>query len=244
MLPPIYGKGTALGTVLPDKAEELGLCADTEVILGSFDHPSGALGAGVLDEGQLLLSCGTSWVELFPVADRRFALSTGGLVDRFTLHHAPWCVMKSLESVTVKIDRLREHFFGVVPHKVFDGCAGEAPYGCNGLRFDFTEADFKRAAGHGKSDIARAIIESAALMLKKNLQNLEKCGLRADSITAIGGITNSPICTRIISETLGKDIKVVNGQSAGAVGSCLLGAIGTGVYKDEKEAFAAMKERL
>ncbi|MBQ1848585.1 MAG: hypothetical protein II135_11315 [Clostridia bacterium] len=244
MLPPIYEKGTVLGTVLPDAALDLGLDTDTAVVLGSFDHPSGALGSGVLDEGRLLLSCGTSWVELFPVSDRDFGLSTGGLVDRFTLHHAPWCVMKSLESVTVKIDRLREHFFGVVPHKVFDGLAGEAPQGCNGLKFDFTEDDMKRAEGHDKRDIARAIIEGAANMLKENLKKLEKCGLRADSITAIGGITNSPICTRIISETLGKEIKVVNGQSAGAVGSCLLAGIGTGVYKDEKEAFAVMKDSM
>ncbi len=239
-LPPIYDKGTVLGTVLPDMAEKLGLSADTKVVLGSFDHPSGALGAGVLEPGQLLLSCGTSWVELFPVTDREFALSTDGLVDRFTLHGAKWCVMKSLESVTVKIDRLREHFFGVVPHKVFDGLAGEAPLGCGGLRFDFTDEDYKRAEGFDKSYIARAIIEAAAYQLKENLINLNKRGLRADSITAIGGITNSPICTRILSEVLGRDIKVVNGQSAGAVGSCLLAGMGVGLYKDEFDAFSRM----
>jgi hypothetical protein len=42
---------------------------------------------------------------------------------------------------------------------------------------------------------------------------------------------------------LGKEIKVVNGQSAGAVGSCLLAGIGTGLYTDEKEAFAVMRSK-
>lgn len=243
-LPPVCEKGTVLGTVLPDIADRLGLDAGTAVVLGSFDHPSGALGAGVLEPGQLLLSCGTSWVELFPVEDREFALSTGGLVDRFALNGPKWCVMKSLESVTVKIDRLRERFFGVVPHRIFDGLAGEAPLGCGGLKFDFSDEDQKRAEGYEKKYIARAIIEAAANQLKDNLKDLEKCGLYAKSITAIGGITNSPICTRILSEVLERDIKVVNGQSAGAVGSCLLAGIGTGLYKNEKEAFSLMSSHL
>ncbi|MBO4868786.1 MAG: hypothetical protein J5585_03645 [Clostridia bacterium] len=243
MLPPIYEKGTVLGTILPETGEKLGLGPDCAVVLGSFDHPSGALGAGVLEPGQLLLSCGTSWVELFPVQTRELALSTGGLVDCFALHGAPWCVMKSLESVSDKIDGLREHFFGKVPHKYFDGLAGEGRPGCGGLRFDFTDGDFERAKGYDVRDIARAIIESAAHLLKENLAHLEECGLYANSITAIGGITNSKICTDIISSVLGKEIKVVNGQSAGAVGSCLLAGIGTGLYADEKEAFAVMHSK-
>ncbi|MBO4423431.1 MAG: hypothetical protein J5879_08320 [Clostridia bacterium] len=242
MLPPVYEKGTVLGTVLPEAADTLGLSRDTAVVLGSFDHPSGALGAGVLKEGQLLLSCGTSWVELFPVASRESALSTGCLVDRFALNGPEWCVMSSLESISDKIDERRKHFFGTVPHAVFDGAAGEAEPGCGGLEFDFTDADYARAEGFGKREIARAIIEGAAGLLKRNFAELEKCGLHADSVTAIGGITNSPICTRIISQVLEKDVTVVNGQSAGAVGSCLLAGIGIGLYGDEKEAFSAMNQ--
>ena len=240
MLPPIFDKGTVLGTVLPEAANKLGLDGDTALVLGSFDHPSGALGAGVLEPGQLLLSCGTSWVELFPDADREHALSTGGLVDRFALNGPKWCVMKSLESVSDKIDKLREHFFGQVPHKFFDGLAGEGTPGCHGLRFDFTDDDFERADGFEKRDIARAVIESAARLLKDNLAQLEQCGLYADSVTAIGGITNSKIATDIISGVIERPMNVVNGQSAGAVGSCLLAGIGIGIYKDEHDAFDTM----
>ncbi|MBQ7638531.1 MAG: FGGY-family carbohydrate kinase, partial [Clostridia bacterium] len=238
--PPIFDKGTVLGTVLPDMAGRLGVTEYTKVVLGSFDHPSGALGAGVLNEGELLLSCGTSWVELFPVSSREFALSTGGLVDRFALHGAPYCVMKSLTSVTEKINARRVHFFGKITHKEFDEYIAQSSLGCGGLRIDFTDDDFKRAENHSDGEIARAIIEGAALMLKDNLIALRECGLHADSITAIGGITNSPVCTRVLSEVLGQEIRVVNGQSAGAVGSCLLAGMGLGVYRDEKDAFETM----
>ena len=244
MLPPICKKGTVLGTVLPEMAAELGLDAGTKVVLGSFDHPSGALGAGVFDEGDLLLSCGTSWVELFPVASREFALSTGGLVDKFMIGGTPWCVMESIASLSDRIDALREHFFGKVPHATFDGLAGMGRPGCGGLKFDFTEDDFERGKGYEKPDIARAVIESAAYLLKDNLSKLRDLGLRADRIVAIGGVTNSKICTDIISDVMGQKINVVNGQSAGAVGSCLLAGIGVGAFGGEREAFEIMKGRL
>ncbi|MBO4734400.1 MAG: FGGY-family carbohydrate kinase [Clostridia bacterium] len=236
-LPPIYDKGTVLGGILPEIAEKLNLSTDTKVVLGSFDHPSGAIGAGVFCEGEMLLSCGTSWVEFFPVGSRGFAISTKGLVDRFMVNGTPYCVMKSITSISEKIDALRKHYLGEISHKEYDELAAEANIGCNGLRFDFTDNDYKPGIGYAKSDIARAIIENAAYILKENLKTLEKCGLSAEKITMIGGISNSPVCVRIISEILGKPVKVVNGQCAGAVGACLLAGIGAGIYKDEREAF-------
>ena len=235
--PPIMEKGTVLGAVLPQIAGKLGLSTDTKVVLGSFDHPSGATGAGVFNEGEMLLSCGTSWVEFFPVKSRDFAVSTGGLVDRFMLFDTPYCVMKSITSVSEKIDALREHYLGKISHKEFDDLLTGASLGCGGLRFTFTEDDYRVAGSYSKSDIARAIIESAAIMLGDNLKSLEKSGLKAEKITMIGGISNSPVCVKIVSEVLGKPVNVVNGQCAGAVGACMLAGIGIGVYKDEREAF-------
>ncbi len=237
-LPPIYDKGTVLGDVLPEVAQKLGISPETKIVLGSFDHPSGAMGSGVFDEGEMLLSCGTSWVEFFPVSSREFGISTKGLVDRFMLDGSPNCVMKSITSVSEKIDALRLHYLGEISHKEYDELLKEAKLGCNGLRFNFTDEDYKIGANYSKSDIARAIIEGAALILK---ENLEKCGLKAEKVTMIGGISNSEDCVKVVSEVLQKPIRVANGQAAGAVGAALLGGIGVGIYKNEKEAFSVIK---
>lgn len=235
--PPIYDKGTAIGTLLPEVSEKLGLSTDTRVVLGSFDHPSGATGSGVYEEGEMLLSCGTSWVEFFPVSTREFAISTKALVDRFMLSGSPYCVMKSIASISAKIDALRKHYLGHISHKEFDVLCEGSKLGCNGLVFNFTDDDFNLDKEYSKCDIARAIIESAALKLKENLKAVRECGLRADKITMIGGITNSGTCVKIVAEVLGQDITVVNGQAAGAVGACMLAGIGVGNYRDEKDAF-------
>ncbi len=236
-LPKIYDKGTVLGSVKPEIANELGLSSETKIVLGSFDHPSGAMGSGVFEEGEMLLSCGTSWVEFFPVSSREFAISTKGLVDRFMLDGTPYCVMKSIASISEKIDALRYHYLGDISHKEYDDFAMAAPLGCNGLKFTFTDDDYNIDSKYSKSDIARAIIEGAALILKENLEMLETRGLRADKITMIGGISNSALCVKIVSDILERPIKVANGQAAGAVGACMLAGIGIGIYKNEKEAF-------
>lgn len=236
-LPPICDKGTVLGTVLPEIAEKLGLSDDTKIVLGTFDHPSGASGAGVFEEGEMLLSCGTSWVEFFPVATRERAISVGALVDRFMLEGNKYCVMKSLPSISVKINKLRKALLGEISHKEFDDLSQEAPKGSNGLRFNFDDGDIALAEGRTKGEIARAITESAALMLKEELAVLRGKGLKSDKVTMIGGITNSSVCVKIVSEILGLPITVVNGQAAGAVGAALLAGIGVGIYKDEKDAY-------
>ena len=242
-LPPIFEKGTVLGEVLPEVAQKLGLSADTKIVLGSFDHPSGAMGAGVFDEGEMLLSCGTSWVEFFPVKSREFALSTKGLVDRFMLDGSPYCVMKSITSISEKIDALREQYLGKISHREFDDLLKGASFGCNGLRFTFSESDDTAGEHFSRNDIARAIIEGAAFLLKENLETLEKCGLRAEKITMIGGISNSPLCVQVVSEVLQRPVRVVNGQCAGAVGAALLAGVGIRLYADEKEAFSCSQKQ-
>ncbi len=237
-LPPIYPKGTVLGTVKPEMAEVLGVSEDTVIVLGTFDHPSGAMGAGVLEEGQMLISCGTSWVEFLPVKDREFALSTGGLVDRFLLNgDAKFCVMKSVSSVADKINLLKAHYFPTLSFAEMDELILKAKPGCSGLSFTYTDEDYEAGKGYADCDIARAIYEGAAQKLMANLQYLRSCGLKPDRITMVGGITNSKVIMDVISETIGQELNTVNGQSAGAVGSALLAGMGVGRFKDEKDAF-------
>lgn len=237
ILPPIYDKGHVLGTVTPKMAKKLGLPDDTKIVLGTFDHPSGAMGAGVFEDGELLLSCGTSWVEFFPINDRKAGLKTGGYVDRFCLHGAPYYVLLALDSITDKINSLKKIFFRGITFAEFDAIAEKATLGCNGLRFNFDDDDEKLAENHETCDVARAIYESAALLLKENLEHLKECGLNVKTIKIVGGITNSDVCCNIISETLGIELQTCNGQHAGAVGAALLAGMGAGKYATEKEAF-------
>ena len=239
MLPTLHTKCTEIGIVKPEISEKLALASDCKVVVGSFDHPAGAMGSGVYEVGDGLLSLGTSWVVLLPLAERSKMACSSGLVDRF-LPSAPYCVMKSVASISDKINKLREHFFGKISHSEFDALVSKSGRGSGGLRFDFSEDDFTRAEGYSKEDIARAIIESAARKLKDNLNLLSDGGMSAERLTVIGGITNSAVCIKVLSEVIEKPLTVVNGESAGAVGSAIMASVGVGAYPNVKVAFDKM----
>ena len=58
-LPPVQKAGSCIGCVTQQGAALSGLEPGTPLILGTFDHPSAARGAGVFEQEQMLLSCGT-----------------------------------------------------------------------------------------------------------------------------------------------------------------------------------------
>ncbi len=63
-LAPTAESGTIAGPLLPHVAEELGLPADLQVVIGGHDQTCAAVGCGVIQPGALMLSCGTAFVVL------------------------------------------------------------------------------------------------------------------------------------------------------------------------------------
>ena len=60
----------------------------------------------------------------------------------------------------------------------------------------------------------------------------------------IGGISNSAVCVKIVSEVLGRPVKVANGQAAGAIGAAMLAGIGAGFYVNEKDAYVRIATQV
>lgn len=230
-LPPIMKLCSVLGGVTYEASEKTGLKEGTQVVLGSFDHPSAARGAGVFDEDEILISCGTSWVVFIPFSNRSKPQSKKILTDPFMHPYGNWCGMKSMTSVAETIEKFTAKYLGDVSYEEFDKLSNESVLGANGLIIDDENSD---VSGYEKSDIARAIMESIARRLDSFLTVLE---VDAKVIKLVGGITNSPVWCKVISEVTGKEVEVVNGEHAGAVGSAIMAGVGIKVYKSEKGAF-------
>ena len=102
----IMPSGTFLGNPTAEAVRDTGLSAGTKVILGAFDHPCTARGTGIFDTGDLLLSCGTSWVGFSPVRERDIIISNKLISDPFlSSSSGQWGAMFSLPGIGKKIDR-------------------------------------------------------------------------------------------------------------------------------------------
>jgi sugar (pentulose or hexulose) kinase len=242
-LPPILPSTSRLGGINVKASIETGLPFGTPIVLGAFDHPSAARGAGVLESGRMLLSCGTSWVGFYPTEDRQTAIQQSMLIDPFLRPRGPWGAMFSVSSVGVAVDRIIQRYISTSPDRypTFDRLAESAPPGAGGLIIDpFAEMSLIDLSMHSQEEIARAIMEGTCYLIKSKMEALREAGITATSINMAGGPSDTHPWPQILCDVLGMELTIINGSCAGAVGAAVLAGIGVELFNDEKDAFQKM----
>ena len=244
MFPPIMETGEKLGEVTKSGEEIFGVKNGTAVVLGTFDHPSAARAVGVLNEGELLLSCGTSWVGFCPVNEREKGTENRLLIDPFLSPDGCWGTMFSLASVSVKLEKfIRKHITN--SGNVFEELgklAKKSISGANGLVLDpYNEYELEELQKYPKEDLARAVMEGVVRRLDERLKKLEPSGIKPNTAVMTGGPTQDPLWIEIIEEITGLSVSVKHGAFAGAIGAAMLAGISCGIYKDEKDAANYLK---
>jgi len=237
-LPSLHPSGHLLGDVNESAALETGLKPGTKVILGSFDHPSAARGSRVSYISQLLISCGTSWVGLYPLGSREEGIKRNMLVDPFTSSDSNglYAGMFSIPAIGEKIDSFVSEFISRDKNKYaeFDKLASQSPPGANGVIIDpMAEFDKKYLSQYSKSDLSRAVMEGTAYLLKSKIDDFSKSGLRISSATMVGGPADTMPWPQIVADVLKMDISIINGQHAGAFGAAILAGIGSRIYSNQ-----------
>lgn len=240
-LPPILPCGSVLGETTEDATKELGLSKPVPVVLGSFDHPSAARGVGVLREGEMLLSCGTSWVAFFPALQREKLAKANLLIDPFLSPNGGcWAGMTSLASLSARIKLYVERYIDESDKAftIFGELASKSSMGAGGLVINpLDEPDDEKILAYPKMHIARAIMEGTARLLKERVDALSAFGISAKSAVMVGGPSENPMWQAVIHDNCGISVRVIHGEVAGAVGAAVLCGMGIGLYHDEQEAF-------
>ncbi len=253
MLSKLLDSGKVLDSLTADASKETGLPETTVAVLGAFDHPSAARGTGVLSVGKMLLSCGTSWVGFYPIEDRALGIGQKMLVDPFLTPSGPWGAMSSLTAIGITIDKHIEKYVLAgenspeQKYEIFNKAAQRAPLGSGGLFLDlyrgrtaFLDNVENLLASHSLEEVSRALMEGAAFEVRRLMERLDKAGITAEEATMVGGPTESPIWPQIVADVTDFHFKLINGQTAGAVGAAIFAAIGYGLFNSEQEAFQAM----
>lgn len=224
MLPPVLPIGTTIGTVTEEASEVTGLPVGTPIKLGTFDHIAGGIGAGVTKPGQMLLSCGTSWVFFIPTEKRDTSVKARLLTDPFlSSFGGSWCCMKSLPSIAHNINEYVYRYISADKDcfaKLDEYCLA-ADKNANGLVIDpFVHPDnAPDLSSYDKTDIARAIMVGVSTKLKETFKTLEEIGIFAKSIVMVGGPSRSVVWQSVIAEITGVEVKPANGAFTGALGA-------------------------
>lgn len=246
-LPEIVQSGDRIGSITHKASQETKLPEGTPIIAGAFDHASAARGAGTTNVGELLLSCGTSWVVFLPVECREKIVVQKMLIDPFLTPKGPWGAMFSFKNIGDIINRYITLLFGYSQNRFlrFDEAVRETFFVSKKIPiFDLLQEEYTPKqyistilGDYGVPEISRAIMESIAKMMLEKINDLRIAGMKANVVTMVGGFSESKIWPRVLADIFGMPVRLVNGEFAGCIGAAILAGIGVGLFKNESDGF-------
>ncbi len=254
-LPRVYEGPEVTGRLTRAAAEELGLPTGLPVIAGGGDNAAAAIGTGIIRDGVISSSLGTSGV-LFAHSDA-IRLDPEGRLHTFC-HTVPdaYHLMAVTLSAGGAFQWLRNTLRGLLPDLSYDqlvGLAEQTPPGAEGLIFlpylsgERTPHRDPLARGafvgltlrHGIGHMVRAVLEGVVFSLRDGLAIMRELGLNLDEVRAIGGGARSKLWRQLQADILGSPITTMAVEEGPAFGAVLLAGVGAGVYPDVRAAVAA-----
>jgi sugar (pentulose or hexulose) kinase len=250
-LPKIVRCATIIGHITPQAALETNLPKGTAVVAGSFDHPSAARGAGMIEEGDLLMSCGTSWVGFFPIFSRETALRENLLIDPFLSNEGLWGAMFSFSAVGSIIGNYIDLLFKNSTNKFREFEKAVLAFNAaknKKFHFDLLQKEIPREKYleiileyYDVSSTCESIIENMLTLVGQQLLYLQSKGINFKRISMVGGFSESDVWTQRMSNVFNMPISIIQGQFAGCYGAAILAGMGMGIFDDELDGYQKLK---
>jgi xylulokinase len=259
LLPPCYESPEVSATVSAAGAEATGLRPGTPVVGGGGDQPAGAVGNGIVRQGVVSATMGTSGV-VFAHTDQ-LGFDPLGRLQR-GCHAVPgaWHVMgvvlaaggsfqwfrNELGKAEVALAKQR----GEDPYFLLSGEAALAGPGAEGLFFlpymtgertPHFDPDAKGAwigltVRHGRAHMIRSVLEGATFAMRDSLELIREMGVRIEQVRVSGGGARNPLWRQIQADIYGCDVHTLNSTEGPAFGVALLAQVGTGGFSSVPEA--------
>lgn len=262
ILPPVVESREITGHLTAEAAATLGLAEGTPVVGGGGDQPVGAVGNGVVAAGLTSATMGTSGVLL--VHSKDYRTDPHGRVGTFCASAAGQyclfgCVLSAggsfqwfrnvLGQAEVRAAKRKK----IDPYELLTARAAEAAPGCDGLFWlpyltgeRTPHADpLARAcwigihAGTGPSELVRSVIEGATFAMNDVVTLLRGMGIRTRQIRLSGGGARSALWRQMQADIYGATCATINAEEGPAYGAAILAAVGTGEFKNVKQACEA-----
>ncbi|NBL83485.1 xylulokinase [Proteus sp. G2674] len=233
-MPALFEGNQITGYLLPEIAKKWQM-KQVPIIAGGGDNAAGAIGVGVYQPGQGMLSLGTSGV--YFVVSEKFLQNSDNAVHSFC-HALPqtWHLMSVILSAASCLDWVCQltgisdvgaMFKEIEQHAHSDSSLLFLPY-LSGERTPYNNADAKGVFWglthqHQRADLCRAVLEGVSFALRQGIEVADKAGQHADNITLIGGGARSEYWRQLLADITGKTLDYRQGGDVGpALGAARL----------------------
>ncbi|MGD2144257.1 MAG: xylulokinase [Anaerolineae bacterium] len=243
-------------------ARSTGLLGGTPVVGGAGDQAAQAVGTGIVREGLVSVTLGTSGV-VFAASDT-YRVEPQGKLHAFC-HAVPgmWHLMGVMLSAAGSfrwyrdtlggLERAQADRTGRDAYNILTDAAADVPAGCEGLVFlpylsgertpypdpDARGVFFGLSLRHRKAHLTRAVLEGVTYGLRDSLELMRALGLSVEQVRVSGGGARSPLWRQILADVLDTEIAIVNVTEGAAYGAALLAGVGAGAYQNILDACEA-----
>lgn len=254
-LPEVTESPVPSAKISGDAAKLTGLRAGMPVVAGGGDQAAGAVGTGIVEEGIVSTTLGTSGVVF--AASNRYRVEPEGKLHAFC-HAVPgqWHLMGVMLSAAGSFRWYRDTLCqaevktaaetGRDPYDLLTEAAAKVPPGCEGLLFlpyltgERTPHPDPHARGsffgltlrHGCNHLTRSVLEGVTYGLRDSLELMRGLGIDVSQMRASGGGAKSRFWRQMLADVFRTEIVTVNAEEGAAYGAALLAGAGAGVYQD------------
>jgi len=240
-------------------AKDTGLIAGTPVVGGGGDQAAQAVGTGIVDEGVVSVTLGTSGV-VFAASDS-YRIEPQGRLHAFC-HAVPgkWHLMGVMLSAAGSFRWFRDTLGETEiirakrenrdPYDLLTEAAADVAPGCEGLLFlpyltgERTPYPDPNARGvffgltlrHRKAHLTRAVLEGVSYGLRDSLELMRDLGLAVKQVRASGGGARSALWRQMLADVFDTPIVTVSVTQGAAYGAALLAGVGVEAYASVAEA--------
>ena len=262
-LPRLTEPGQAVARITAAAAAATGLSEHTIAVSGGLDQTVGAVGAGNIQPGVVTETTGGALAVLVtlgrPQYDPQHRVPCHYHARRDTYCLLPWgqtagMALKWFSDRFFQQEAIAARDAGLDPFDLMVREAQDVPPGSDGLMVlphlegaacpEFNAAAkgvfFGATLHHTRGHFVRAILESVAYMLKKNLDIVEDLGVTVSEIRSLGGGSRSPLWLRIKADVLQKPFRKVQVDEAACLGAAILAAVATDHHTSLEEAVLQM----
>lgn len=262
LLPPCFESPEVSSQVSDAAAEALGIAAGTPIVGGGGDQAAGAIGNGIVRQGVISATLGTSGV-VFAFADS-VVTDPKGRVHTFC-HAVPgkWHVMGVMLSAGGSFQWFRNNLaeleceqaakLNTDPYEILCEEAEEAEPGCEGLLFlpyltgERTPHADPNARGawvgltprHGRCELVRSILEGITYGMKDSLEIIREMGVEISEIRLSGGGARNEFWRQLQADIYANPVCTINAEEGPAYGVALLAGVGAGVWGNVQDACSA-----
>ncbi|MDC1004420.1 xylulokinase [Opitutales bacterium] len=244
-----------------------GLLEGTPVVAGGGDCAAQAVGSGIVEEGKVSVTLGTSGV-VFAQSDE-YRVEPNGKLHAFC-HAVPgkWHVMGVMLSAAGSFQWYKNQFGmeeqriekegGANAYETLTKEAQQVIAGSEGLFFlpylsgERTPHPDPYARGcfigmslrHQKKHHTRAVLEGVSYGLNDSLSMMKELGVNPNEIILSGGGSRSALWKQMLADIFATPCAMVNALEGAAYGAAILAAVGVGGFGTVQEACSSFIQKI